>query len=128
LTTARGAMSADRTRSVNALNALVRSNNLGVDARKSLTASQISDISRWRPREEELSLSVARAEAIRLAKRILELDEQLTANEKQLDELARPRPCWKRKASGRSAPQSVSPHGHTKAGFVTRRLSPHWPG
>lgn len=59
LTTARGAMSADRTRSVNALNALVRSNNLGVDARKSLTASQTSDISRWRSREEELSLSVA---------------------------------------------------------------------
>jgi hypothetical protein len=38
---------------------------------------------------------------------------------------ARPRPCWKRKGSGRSAPRSVSPHGHTKAGFVTRRLSPH---
>ncbi len=110
LTTARGAMSADRTRSINALNALVRSNKLGIDARRSLTASQISDISRWRPREEELSLSLARAEAIRLAKHILELDEQLIANEKQVDELvrsARPRRCWTRKGSGRSAPRSV---------------------
>jgi transposase len=89
LTTARGAMSADRTRSVNALNALIRSNDLGVDARKSLTASQISEISRWRPREEELSLSVARAEAVRLAKHILELDEHLIANEKQLDGLVK---------------------------------------
>jgi hypothetical protein len=126
LTTARGAMSADRTRSV-----LVRSNNLGVDARKSLAASQISDISRWRPREEELSLSVARAEAIRLAKHILELDEQLMAYENSWtswSRLARPRPCWKKRGSGRSAPRSVSPHGHTKAGFVTRRPSPHWPG
>jgi transposase len=60
LTTARGAMSADRTRSVNALNALVRSNDLGVDARKFLTASQIPEVSRWRPREEELSLTVTR--------------------------------------------------------------------
>jgi hypothetical protein len=41
------------------------------------------------PREEELSLCVARTEAIRLAKHILELDEQLMNNEKQLDELVR---------------------------------------
>jgi transposase len=89
LTTARRAMSADRTRSVNARNALVRSNNLRVDARRSLTASQISEVTRWRPREEELSLCVARNEAIRLAKHILRLDGQLTANEKQLDELVK---------------------------------------
>jgi transposase len=89
LTTARGTMSADRTRSVNALNALVRSNNLGIDARKALTSSQTSEVSRWRPREEELSLSIARTEAVRLAKRILELDEQLQANEKQLEELVK---------------------------------------
>ncbi|NKX53296.1 IS110 family transposase [Arthrobacter mobilis] len=89
LTTARGTMSADRTRSVNALNALLRSNNLGADARKALTASQTSEVSRWRPREEELSLSIARTEAVRLARHILELDKQLQANEKQLDELVK---------------------------------------
>ena len=130
LTTARDAMSTDRTRSVNALNALVRSNDLGVDARRVPHASQITDVSRWRAREEELSLSVARNEAIRLAKHVLELDEQLKTNEKQLDELVRvseAAPLLEEKGSGRSAPRSVSPPGHTKAGFVTRQLSPLWP-
>ncbi len=87
LVTARDAMSTERTRSVNALTALLRTHDLGLDARKALSGGQITDVSRWRAREEELSLSIARAEAIRLAKRVLELDEQLKANEKQLTEL-----------------------------------------
>ena len=82
-------MSKDRIRSVNALNALVRSSVLGIDARKKLTGSQIAEISRWREREEELSLRIARSEAVRLAKHILDLDQQLTANEQQLDELVK---------------------------------------
>lgn len=85
LVTARNSMAKDRTRSVNALNALVRSNDLGVDARKKLTSTQIEEISRWRERDEELSLSIGRAEAIRLAKHILDLYEQLKSNETQLD-------------------------------------------
>ena len=89
LVNARGSMAKDRTRAVNALNALVRSNELGMDARKKLIPTQIAEISRWRAREEELSMTIARSEAIRLAKHILDLDEQLTANEKQLDELVR---------------------------------------
>lgn len=89
LVTARESMSKDRTRSVNALNALVRSNALGLDARKKLTTSQITEVSRWRTREEELSLSIARTEAARLAKHILELDVQLKANEKQVHELVK---------------------------------------
>lgn len=87
LVTARESMSKDRTRSINALTALARANELGLDARKALTGTQITEVSRWRTREEELSVSIARTEAGRLAKHILELDEQLTANEKQLDEL-----------------------------------------
>lgn len=87
LVTARGSMSKDRTRSINALNALARSNDLGMDARRKLTSAQITEISKWRSREEELSLAIARAEAVRLAKHVLALDEQLTANENQLDEL-----------------------------------------
>lgn len=71
------------------LTALVRSNDLDLDARKALSNTQIAEVSRWRGREEELSLQIARAEAVRLAKHILELDEQLTANEKQLDELVK---------------------------------------
>jgi transposase len=87
LVTARDAMSTERTRSVNALTALLRTHDLGLDARKALSGVQITDVSRWRAREEELSLTIARAEAIRLAKRVLELDDQLKANEKQLTEL-----------------------------------------
>ena len=87
LVTARGSMTKDRTRSVNALNALVRSNDLGIDARKKLTGAQITEVSKWRSRQEELSLSIARTEAVRLAKHVLELDEQLIANDQQLEEL-----------------------------------------
>jgi hypothetical protein len=87
LVTARDPMSKDRTRSINALTALARTNELGLDARGALTGTQITTVSRWRDREEELSVSIARAEAIRLAQHILKLEEQLRANEKQLDEL-----------------------------------------
>ena len=87
LVTARGSMTKDRTRSVNALNALVRSNDLGIDARKKLTGAQITEVSKWRSRQEELSLSIARTEAVRLAKHVLGLDEQLIANDQQLEEL-----------------------------------------
>lgn len=89
LVTARDAMSTERTRSVNSLTALLRTHDLGLDARKAPSTAQISEVSRWRTREEELSLSIARGEAMRLAKRILELDDQLKANEKQLAELVR---------------------------------------
>lgn len=63
LVTARESISKDRTRSINALTALVRANNLGIDARKKLTGTQITEVSRWRTREEGLSLSIARSEA-----------------------------------------------------------------
>ena len=89
LVTARESMSKDRTRSVIALNALVRSNDLGVDARRKLTPAQIEEVSRWREREEELAPGIARAEAVRLAKHILDLDEQLKSNEQKLDELVK---------------------------------------
>lgn len=75
LVTTRDSMTKDRTRSVNALTALLRSSDLGMDARKALSKTQIVDISAWRSRNEELSLSIARGEAIRLAKHVLALDE-----------------------------------------------------
>src|SRR5699024_43839 len=65
------------------------SNELGLDARWPLNKTQINEVSKWRDRNEEMSLSIARAEAIRLAKHIHQLDEQLTKNEQQLDELVR---------------------------------------
>ena len=87
LVTARDTMSTERTRSVNALTALLRTHVLGLDARKALSGEQIIGVSRWRARAEGLSLTIARAEAVRLAKRVLELDDQLKANEEQLTEL-----------------------------------------
>lgn len=71
------------------MNALVRSNDLGVDARRRLTPVQIEEISRWREREEELALGIGRAEAVRLAKHVLDLEEQLKSNEQKLDELVK---------------------------------------
>lgn len=67
----------ERTAAVNALIALVRVVYLGVDARGTLTASQISQIAQWRSRNEELSLGVARAQAVRLAKRVRAADKEL---------------------------------------------------
>ncbi|MGO4385844.1 IS110 family transposase [Specibacter sp. RAF43] len=89
LVTAREAMTGERTRAVNALTALLRVSNLGLDARKALTGAQITQVSRWHAREEKLALSVARAEALRLAKRIVDLDADLNGNNKQITELVK---------------------------------------
>lgn len=75
LVTARESMSKDRTRTINALNALMRGNDFGIDARRKLTPVQIVEVSRWREREEELAMGIARTEAIRLSKHIPNLDE-----------------------------------------------------
>lgn len=88
LLTARDELTGERTRAVNALTALVRIADLGVDARHPLGASKIGEISRWRPREEDLvAAATARTEAVRLAKRIHALDAELTANMKRVAEL-----------------------------------------
>ncbi len=89
LVTARESMSKGRTRSINALNALVRSNAVRIDARRKLTPGQIEEVSRWRERVEELASSIARSEAVRLARHILDLGEQLKSNEQKLDELVK---------------------------------------
>lgn len=87
LVCARESMTTDRTRAVNALTALLRVNDLGLDARKSLTGTQIAEVSRWRAREEPLALSVARSEAVRLARRISELDADAKTNHARITEL-----------------------------------------
>ncbi len=87
LIASRDHMSGERTSSINALTALVRVADLGIDARGSLTARQIATIAAWRTREEELAVGVARAEAIRLAKRVLAADQELAANTKQMTTL-----------------------------------------
>ena len=87
LINARESMTADRTRAVNALIALLRVNDLGLDARKPLTGSQIAEISRWRAREEPLAISIARTEAVRLANHIGKLDAEIKSNNDQITEL-----------------------------------------
>lgn len=87
LIAARDHMTAERTATVNALIALVRVLDLGVDARRPLTRVQIATIARWRSRNEDLGTATARSEAVRLAKRVVELDEQVACNSARMDEL-----------------------------------------
>ncbi|TSI14493.1 IS110 family transposase [Brevibacterium aurantiacum] len=87
LVTARDHMTAERTATVNALIALLRVVDLGIDARRPLTRVQVGMVARWRSRDEDLGTATARTEAIRMAKRVVELDEQIAANSVRMDEL-----------------------------------------
>jgi transposase len=80
LTVAREQMSGERTRAVNALTALLRTVDLGIDARRALTTTTIATVAAWRTRSGDATLTVCRAEAVRLAKRIRALDAELAAN------------------------------------------------
>lgn len=73
-------MTTGRSSSVDGLTALLRTHELGIDARTALMAAKIAEVAKWRERNEELALSEARTEAIRLAQRIVDLDEQLKNN------------------------------------------------
>uniref|UniRef100_UPI00123D5EB9 transposase n=1 Tax=Nesterenkonia ebinurensis TaxID=2608252 RepID=UPI00123D5EB9 len=55
--------------------------------RRPPTHTQIGMVARWRSRDEDLGTATARTEAIRLAKRVVELDEQIAANSARMDEL-----------------------------------------
>jgi len=87
LATARNSMSKQRTAAINALTALMRTSALGVDARKPLTSSLVKTIAAWRTRREGLVASVQRAEAIRLAKQVTALAEELASNAAQSTQL-----------------------------------------
>ncbi len=78
---------------MNALTALVRIAGLGIDARHPLGARKIGEISRWRPREEDLAAATARTEAVRLAKRIGALDAEITGNTNRIGELVHASPA-----------------------------------
>jgi len=88
LTVAREEMAADSTRAINSLTALLRTVFLGVDARHALTGPGIDTIARWRARVgEPIAVATARAEAVRLAARVVALKDELAANRAALDEL-----------------------------------------
>lgn len=83
----------ERTASINALIALLRVVDLGIDARGTLTTTQVSDITAWRARAEELSIRIARAEAVRLAKRVRAADKELGEVTRQMTSLIEASPA-----------------------------------
>ncbi|WP_020500942.1 transposase, partial [Sciscionella marina] len=92
LLVARRAINSRRTADRNALNALVRTYNLGVDARKALTEAQVRTIARWRHRcTDAPAAATIREEARRLATAVLtatrELEQNRAALERHVDEL-----------------------------------------
>jgi len=62
------------------LTALVRTIDLGVDARTPLTTAQITTIAAWRDRLEDVTTATCRGEAVRLARRVRTLDADLVTN------------------------------------------------
>jgi transposase len=84
---AREQMTGERTRTINTLTALVRTVDLGVDAPQPLTARQITMITAWRDHEEEATTATCRREAIRLARRVRTLDEDLARSRADITEL-----------------------------------------
>lgn len=93
LTAARDQLSRERTMNVNALIALFRAHDLGIDARKPLVPAQFATITRWRERDEQIELLIAREEAVRLARRVHEVTTQVAANQKRMTELIRESPA-----------------------------------
>jgi transposase len=87
LVVAREQMTGERTRAVNALTALLRTIDLGIDAREPLTAGQISTIAAWRERNEDATTATCRHEATRLARRIRALGSDLAGNRADITEL-----------------------------------------
>ncbi len=86
LTAARDHMAGERTRTVNALTALLRTVDLGVDARRALPAATITTIASWRTTSTPTTTrEICRGEAIRLARRIRALDAELVANHTALN-------------------------------------------
>jgi len=65
----------------------VRTVDLGVDARRPLTARQITMIAGWRDRGEEATTATCRREAVRLARRVRTLDEDFARSRADITEL-----------------------------------------
>lgn len=93
LLAARDQMTTDRTAAINALTALLRSFALGIDARRALTSTQITAVAKWRTRSEDLALATARTEAVRLAKRIATLNDELAHNTATITQLIQQSPA-----------------------------------
>lgn len=88
LLAARRRIDHQRTANRNALNALARQIDLGVDARHALTDKQVKEISEWRAREHDtVEERVARVEAIEQAKSLKAYKTRLKEIEAELVDL-----------------------------------------
>lgn len=93
LLASRAHMSTERTATINALTALLRVVDLGIDARRPLTQAQIDATAAWRARDEALATATARGEATRLGKRVAALDKELKDITKRITDLVRQSPA-----------------------------------
>lgn len=85
LLTARSSITGERTRAINALTALLRTQDLGIDARRKPSREIIKAVAAWRTRTTDTPLqATARTEAIRRAQRILALYDEAETNEQDL--------------------------------------------
>lgn len=88
LLTARAAMTSEKTRNSNALLALLRRHDLGIDARRPLTLTRIRQLTTWRTHPTDpIDTHIVRHEVIRLAGRVCALTAELTANKTALTAL-----------------------------------------
>ena len=92
LVKARESMTGEKTRTINALTALLRTHDLGMDARRKLSVVKIQTVAKWRLRNESVALTEARREAIRLAKRVVDLDVEISDYAMRIEALVKDSP------------------------------------
>jgi transposase len=93
LLSSREHLATERTRAINALLAMLRTIDLGIETRRPLGRVQIAQIAAWRQREEPQERTVARREAVRMARRIQTCDRELKDNKAELEALVRDSPA-----------------------------------
>ena len=89
LVVAREEMARTRTAALNALIALLRTIDLGIDARKPLTMAHLRAVAAWRSRDEGVAARVSRAESVRLAGLALDLGHTLATNKADIEDLVK---------------------------------------
>ncbi len=124
-------MTGERTRAINALTALLRTIDLGIDARRPLSATTITTIAAWRTSHAAtVTMATAgRGEAIRLARRIRALDKDLAANHTALTSAVTTQApeLLHLRGVGRSSPRSCCRPGPTLAASTPKPRSPPSP-
>ena len=113
------------------LTALLRTMDLGVDARQALTDEQVRQISRWRVHgTDDLQTRIARTEATRLATASMNSGPYWCGTRSSsMKSLT----CWLQVSwicpgSAPYAPRRCSCPTRTMAGSARKRPSPRWPG